>query len=74
MDYKIGKIVNYNQKTGVGHIISLYGTYLFTVEDLYDADIQEGDIVRFKGEKVYKTEDKAFFIKKLIVDDKKINQ
>ncbi len=75
MDFKIGKIYSFNKTTGVGQIVTDEKIYMFTIDDLLVPieELNDGDIVKFKGEKVYDKVDKAFFIKKLKIDSNKIN-
>lgn len=69
MDYNVGKVYNFNKKIGVGYIITKEAIYMFTINDLMIPvdELNDGDLVRFKGEKVYNKTYKAFFIKKMIL-------
>ena len=64
MNYKIGKVYNYDDNLEVGYIMTDDNSYMFLKKDSYE-DIQNGDIVKFKGEEVYNSTYKAFFIKKI---------
>ncbi len=63
----IGKIYNYNKKTGVGYIVTKDDCYMFTIDDIeFPVEkIYNGKLVKFRGEKVYKYTKKAFFIKQI---------
>ena len=73
MHINIGKIYNYDEKTGVGDIITKDDKYMFTNDDVeFPLDqIYNGKLVRFRGEKVYKYTNKAFFIKSIEDREKK---
>ena len=59
MQYRIGKVRNYNQ--GAGYIITPSKKYLFLTSDLMYEDAKDDDIVIFGDE----DKDRAFFVKKL---------
>ncbi len=60
--YKIGKIKNY--QNGAGEIVTQDDTYLFTINDIKDDNISNGDLVKFRAEKVHDN-CRAFFVKKI---------
>jgi hypothetical protein len=64
----IGKVKEYNSKQGVGEIISIYNSYMFTKDDVCYDTLKEGDIVKFRAEKVH-DKNKAFFINKYELTD-----
>ena len=51
-DIKIGKVKDYNKFSGVGEIVTIDDTYIFTLDNLVDCNIDNGDIVKFRAEKV----------------------
>ena len=59
----IGKVAYYNQEKGVGRIITNEHTFMFILDDLLDKDVNRGDLVKFRAEKV-NNEYRAFFISK----------
>ena len=59
----IGKVREFDNNLGVGEIISMYNTYMFTKDDVLYDDLKKGDLVKFRAEKIHDC-NKAFFIKK----------
>ena len=59
----IGRIREYDEKSGIGEIISLQNSYMFLIDDLCYNDASKGDLVKFRAEKVNDI-NKAFFIRK----------
>ena len=62
-DIKIGKVKDYNKFSGVGEIVTIDDTYIFTLDNLVDCNIDNGDIVKFRAEKV-NDKNIAFFVNK----------
>jgi hypothetical protein len=60
----VGKIRSFNEETGVGEIVTSSNTYMFTLNDLKTPNIEEGDLVKFRGELINDT-NKAFFVTKI---------
>ena len=71
MDYKIGKIINYDNKKGWGNIVTNDKIYLFLSKDLEDNKIKNGDVVTFRGEKNSSNNLRAFFIKSYKLEQNK---
>lgn len=67
MDYKgvskIGRVKELNKGFGVGKIVAVDGTYLFTIND-FKEEINIGDIVKFRAETINK-EKRAYFVSKI---------
>lgn len=59
----IGRIREYDEISGTGEIISLQSSYMFLIDDVCDKEINKGDLVKFRAEKVNNI-NKAFFIRK----------
>ena len=60
---KIGRVKELNKGFGVGKIVAVDDTYLFTIND-FKEEINVGDIVKFRGEQVNK-ENRAYFVSKI---------
>ena len=67
----IGRIREYDEKSGIGEIISLQSSYMFLKDDICYKDVNKGDLVKFRAEKIHDT-NKAFFIRKY-EDNKELN-
>lgn len=67
MDYKgvskIGRVKELNKGFGVGKIVAVDDTYLFTIND-FKEEINIGDIVKFRAETINK-ENRAYFVSKI---------
>lgn len=67
MDYKgvskIGRVKELNKGFGVGKIVAVDDTYLFTIND-FKEEINIGDIVKFRAETINK-EKRAYFVSKI---------
>lgn len=61
MDYKVGKILKFDNYAGI--IVDDKNEYLFLDTDLED-NVEVDDLVRFQSEKVNDT-NRAYFVKKL---------
>ena len=61
INYKIGKIKNYNGF--IGEIVTEDNSYYFTKKDL-DGNVDKNDIVKFQG-KTENTFPQAYYVKKL---------
>lgn len=60
MQYKIGKVINYDGNSG--DIISIDGEYFFISEDII-GNIKNNDIVKFRDEK--REDKRVFFVEKI---------
>lgn len=60
MEFKIGKIIEYDKNSG--KIISIEETYFFLETDII-GKIENGDIVKFKDEK--RKDKRVFFVEKI---------
>ena len=60
----IGKIRNYDNNTGLGEIVSSNGVFMFTLGDLKYQDVNIGDLVKFRAERIHNA-NRAFFINKI---------
>ena len=58
----LGKIINIDYKTNTGEILTSDEKYLFIIEE--KTNFKEGDLVKFRAEKVQDT-NKAYFVSKI---------
>ena len=63
-EIKFGKINKYDKFKGVGEIVSLDNIYFFTINNLMDHNINNGDLVKFRAEKINE-KNMAFFVNKI---------
>ena len=63
-EIKIGKIKNMDKQNGVGEIVTIDDIYTFTIDNLKDKNVENGDLVKFRGEKI-NDKNMAFFVNKI---------
>ena len=64
MDYKIGKVIDYDGYSG--NIINSDSSYFFTETDVI-GNVQNGDYVKFKDEQ--RKDKRAFFVEKINISE-----
>ena len=64
----IGRVSQFSNEKGVGKIVTPDNIFMFTIDDLTDDSINNGDLVKFRAEKIH-DEYKAFFVSKCDMEE-----